>query len=298
MRLSSLKHLSFALVTSALLTLSACGEGGPGSVTNVDTSEISAELLALTATYEGKTYNYVGLMSFFSCAADRTVLPPIKMLATDARDNLKKAFVGGNISNARAALQTQARRANPSTPIPDPGLAMCPLKTVAELGGESTVTPEASASPDTTISNNAPTDVNSESGLRVEAETGSKTAGTTAYPKVEARGAGTQIMMFSGGDAGGQLSLPLPALNGQYQVKLHWLNSGDSPAMAIAGAGLNITLPEASVENSGGSLVTRDLGTHTLNTRAGDALTFTVLGNVTGKGNAWIGIDYISFTAL
>lgn len=292
MRLSSLKNLSFALATSALLTLSACGEGGPGSVTNVDTSEISAELLALTATYEGKTYNYVGLMSFFSCAAEKSVLPPIKMLATDARDNLKKAFVGGNLSNARYALQAQAKRANPDAPIPDPGLAMCPLKTVAELGGDTTTTPEASASPDTT------TDVSSDSGLRVEAETGNKTAGITAYPKVEARGAGTQIMMFSGGDAGGQISLPLPALSGQYQVKLHWLNSGDSPAMAIAGAGLNITLPEASVENSGGSLVTRDLGTHTLNTRAGDALTFTVLGNVTGKGNAWIGIDYISFTAL
>lgn len=296
MRRLSFKHLSFVLATSALLTLSACGEGGPGSVSNVDTSEISPELLALTTTYEGKTYNYVGLMSFFTCASEKSLLPPIKTLATDARNSLEKAFAGGNRSNARSALDIQAKRANPSTPLPDPGLASCSLKTVDEIS----VTPDssASASPGTRNTTSNRSDVSSDSGLRVEAETGSKTAGTTAYPQVEARGAGTQIMMFSGGDAGGQLSLPLPTLNGRYQVKLHWLNSGDSPAMAIAGAGLNITLPAASTENSNGSLVTRDLGAHTLSSNSGDLLTFTVLGNVTGQGNAWIGVDYISFTAL
>lgn len=286
----SVKSLSAALMACSLLTLSACGELLPGSVSPVDTSGISAELLALTATYEGKTYNYVGLMGYFNCAADKSVLPPIKMLATDARDNLQEAFASGNLSNARSALQTQARRANPSTPLPDPGLASCALKTVDESGSTPTASPSpGSATPGVSTPDN---------GLRVEAETGSKTAGTTVYPQVEARGAGVQIMMFSGGDAGSQLSLPLPALNGRYQVRLHWLNSGESPAMAIAGAGLNLNLPDAGIYNSGGVLVTRDLGAHTLNASAGDLMTFTVLGNVTGQGNAWIGIDYISFTAL
>lgn len=283
------KSLRCALIASSLLTLSACGDLLPGAVSPVDTSGLSAELLALTTTYEGKTYNYVGLMGFFNCAADKSLLPPIKMLATDARDNLKAAFASGNLSNARSALQTQARRANPSTPLPDPGLASCQLKTVDQSAG----TPTASPTPDSGTPASTP-----DNALRVEAETGTKTAGTTPYPQVEARGTGVQIMMFSGGDAGGQLSLPLPALNGRYQVKLHWLNSGDSPAMAIAGAGLQLTLPDARAENSGGVLVTRDLGVHTLNASAGDRMTFTVLGEVTGQGNAWIGIDYISFSPL
>ena len=278
---SSFKSLPFALFTSALLTLSSCGEGLPGSVSNVDTSNISAELLDLTATYEGKTYNYVGLMSFFSCAADKSVLPPIKMLATDSRNALEKAFAGGNLSNARSALQAQAKRANPDAPIPDPGLAACPLRTVDEIG---------------TMPGGDSSDSTSEA-LRVEIENGTKTGGTTAYPKAEARGAGTQVMMFSGGDAGGQATITLPELKGSYQVQLHWLNTGDSPAMAIKGAGLDVTLPDATTENTGAELTLRDLGTHTLNTSAGDTMTFTVLGDTTGQGNAWIGLDYISFTA-
>ena len=68
----------------------------------------------------------------------------------------------------------------------------------------------------------------------------------------------------------------------------------------VGGVGYEVEAPMTvfyDLPDAGAELTLRDLGTHTLNTSAGDTMTFTVLGDTTGQGNAWIGLDYISFTA-
>lgn len=278
-----------------LLLISGCAEGIPGSATsqNVDTSAISQDLLALTADYEGKTYNYVGLMSYLNCAAEKSALPLIKTLAESSRKDLSKAFASGNVGSAQSALNSQLKRA--ATAPPDPGLVLsCKLSPISDTPSASPSSSSPNLSPSETTTLN-PAGVTP--GLRLEVETAKKTGGTLKYPVAETRRTGEQVMMFSGGDAGGQATLTLPALKGRYQVQLHWLNSNDSPAMAIKAPGLNVDLADASVKSSGGSLTLSDLGTFDLNINAGDTMTFTVLGNETGKGNAWIGLDYLLLTA-
>lgn len=283
-RLSNLTVKSKALVTGLSLCLvmaSGCSEGIPGSTStqNIDTSAIAPALLALTATYEDQTYNYVGLMGYLSCAAEKSALPLIKTLAESSKKDLEKAFASGSVGSAQTALNAQLKRA--ATAPPDPGLVLsCKLEPTSE--GET-------SPPNTAIP---------KENLRIEVETATKTGGTLKYPVAEARRTGEQVMMFSGGDAGGQATLTLPVLKGRYHVQLHWLNSADSPAMAVKANGLDLLLSDASLKNSGGNLVLSDLGTFDLNINAGETMTFTVLGNTTGKGNAWIGVDYISFTAI
>ena len=280
-----------------LFLASGCAEGIPGSTSgqSVDTRAISADLLALTATYEGQTYNYVGLMTYLNCAAEKSALPLIKTLAESSRKDLSEAFASGNVGTAQSALNTQLKRA--ATAPPDPGLVLsCKLNPVSASSSASPSATNPASSQESETPSPGPS-VTSEA-LRLEVETATKTGGTLKYPVKEARRTGEQVMMFSGGDAGGQASLTLPELKGRYRVQLHWLNSNDSPAMAVKAPGLEIELADANVKSSGGSLMLSDLGTFDLNINAGDIMTFTVLGNEMGKGNAWIGVDYISFLAL
>jgi hypothetical protein len=297
--LTPFKTKSKALISGfsfCLLLTSGCAEGIPGSASsqNVDTSAVSPALLALTADYEGKTYNYVGLMTYLNCATEKSTLPLIKSLAESSRKDLSTAFASGSVGTAQSALNNQLKRA--ATAPPDPGLVLsCQLTPVSNLPSPDATSPSDSAdgsAPQPPASSSIASDT-----LRLEVETATKTGGTLKYPVAETRGTGEKIMMFSGGDAGGQATLTLPALKGRYQVQLNWLNSKDSPAMAIKAPGLEISLADASLKDSGSSLILSDLGTFDLNINAGEPMTFTVLGNTTGKGNAWIGLDYISFTA-
>lgn len=276
-----------------LLLVSGCAEGIPGSTSaNVDTSAVSPPLLALTAAYEGQSYNYVGLMAYLNCAAEKSALPLIKTLAESSRTDLISAFASGSVGTAQSALNIQLKRA--ATAPPDPGLVLsCKLEPVSDSPPASTA-PAPSSNSDTSA---IPAPAVTNDDLRLEVENATKTGGTLKYPVAEARRTGEQVMMFSGGDAGGQATLTLPALKGRYQIQLHWLNSVDSPAMAIQATGLDLLLSDASLKSSAGALLLSDLGTFDLNINAGETMTFTVLGEVTGKGNAWIGVDYISFTA-
>ena len=118
------------------------------------------------------------------------------------------------------------------------------------------------------------------------------------YPVQERRAGGEEVMMFSGGDAGSQATLMLPELKGQYKITIHWLNSGDSPAMEIELGALKLLLPDSNELHTAGQLQSRDLGVHTLALEAESPLIMTVKGDVTGKGNAWIAVDYFEFTPV
>ncbi len=161
-----------------------------------------------------------------------------------------------------------------------------------KIQGLSSPSPSSAATPATPLQNT--------STLRVEAETAVKTAGTSSlkYPVQESRSGGEEVMMFSGGDAGSQASLTLPELKGKYQIKIHWLSSSDSPAMEIQLGTLNLNLPDHTTFHTGSKLQIRDLGLQTLDLNAGSPLTMTVKGDVTGKGNAWIAIDYFEFSPV
>lgn len=137
--------------------------------------------------------------------------------------------------------------------------------------------------------------VATNSPLKLEAEKSVKTAGKVKYPVVEPRNAKDVVMMFSGGDAGGQAVLETSALKGNYRIFCAFLNHVDSPEMTIQLGGHSLLLPAGSKDNSNGSLRELDLGVHPLAVAAGHKLTMTVGGNVTGKGNAWIGVDYFRF---
>lgn len=104
--------------------------------------------------------------------------------------------------------------------------------------------------------------------------------------------------MFSGGDAGSQATLPLPELTGKYQIHVNWLNSSDSPAMELSFGDLKLTLPDHETLHTNSKLQLRDLGVHTLNLKDSAAVTLTVQGDVTGKGNAWIAVDYFEFVPV
>lgn len=157
------------------------------------------------------------------------------------------------------------------------------------------VSPSGSSTPSSTA---AP--AQTRSPLRIEAEKAVKTAGSSSlkYPVSEARSNGEEVLMFSGGDAGSQATLTLPELKGAYQIKIHWLNSSDSPALEIGLDSLSLDLPDHSSFHTNGQLQNRDLGRHDLNLPAGSPLTMTVKGDQLGKGNAWIAIDYFEFTPL
>lgn len=159
--------------------------------------------------------------------------------------------------------------------------------------------PVSSASPVTSspspVASSVPPPV-AGADLRLEGEAGVKTAGSVSYPVPERRGnGGDVVMMFSGGDAGGKAEITTPALMGKYRVFCRWLNHGDSPEMTVDLGGSQLVLPAGSSRNSGGDLQEDDLGVHSLNMAAGSQLVMTVGGSVTGKGNAWIGIDYFRF---
>lgn len=159
---------------------------------------------------------------------------------------------------------------------------------------------QASRAPVSASATPTATPLNTAATLRIEAEPAVKTAGSSSleYPVQESRSGGEQVLMFSGGDAGSQATLTLPELKGKYQVKIHWLNSSDSPAMEIQLGAVKLNLPDSNTFHSDGQLQTRDLGLQTLSLDAGSSLIMTVKGDVIGKGNAWIAVDYFEFTPV
>ena len=172
--------------------------------------------------------------------------------------------------------------------LPDASLSVAFDK--IQGGSTSSSSPAATAIPDKPLA----------SALRIEAEKSVKTGGSDSliYPVQERRSGGEEVMMFSGGDAGSHARLTLPELKGKYKITIHWLNSGDSPAMELELGALRLLLPDSNEFHTDGQLQSRDLGVHTLALEAESPLTMTVKGDVTGKGNAWIAIDYFEFTPV
>lgn len=132
----------------------------------------------------------------------------------------------------------------------------------------------------------------------IEVENGTKTAGTVPYPKVEKREQDSIIMMFSGGDAGGQAELKSSGLTGKYHVYANWLNFADSPELKIQLGQDSLNLPAGSQRNSNGKLVEDNLGVHTLNLTEGQSIKLTVGGQEQRQTKAWIGLDYLRLEPL
>lgn len=168
------------------------------------------------------------------------------------------------------------------TPADKPGSSPSPSlsPSAAPSGAQPSATPE----------------VDQSNAFKLQGEDATKTGGITRFPSVETRKGGERVMMFSGGDAGGQATLEMKAIQGQYQIKTNWLNCSDSPEMEVKmGSELMFTLPKGKEEHTKCTLTERDLGVHTLDIQAGDDLVMTVKGDITGKTNAWIAFDYFEF---
>ncbi len=243
-------------------------------------ASVPAAVQNVSTTLAGKTYTYGPSLVFLNCAIENGTNAQLVAAATQSRNQLREAFASGDPRRAEDALNRVALGATPLNF--DAGIqSNCSLETTSGTtpGNSPTATPSTSTG----------------TPLRLEVENATKTGGILKYPVSESRRTGEQVMMFSGGDAGGQATLTLPELKGRYVVNLSWLNTGDSPAMDIELDGQTIALPGATAFNSGAAIVKRELGTYTFDIDAGDTATFTVKGEVTGLGNGWIGVDYIEF---
>jgi hypothetical protein len=169
-----------------------------------------------------------------------------------------------------------------------------------------TVTPGSVSSPaPSTNPSSAPSTAPSTPPLApvevsIQAETATRILAEAKFPRSESRGATGKVfvMMFSGGDAGSSASLELPVLQGRYKVSMNYLNHPDSPEFKLDFADKHLLLPAGTSENTDGALKIKDLGVMDLSVPAGSRMLMTVGGNIRGKENAWIGVDYFTFTPV